>query len=534
MTISVNQLEGLALVVANKYKVYCNKTQEARRRKSQLQLLSKQKQRSDLRQLERTLIPASPAASASFTADLEGPLKQQSSRTGLWWSVHARLDIKRKCLLFTAKSTDPSSAAQQAVALSRYVLCHELPEHHARRAAAFELVPQTPELPIVTLCADGSMLSRKWVCELQRSIDLIDEDDYDGEGGGEGGGKGGECGGEGDVPASPAPTAAAAEGITTPPMPQPPAPPTESPGVPSALKPLAKGLEQMGELTSAKLDELDKRLSGTLAEQSQRTEVQLSALSDERRAAADGFTSALDDFNAAMASQMGVELLRISQAELEYHQGMVAHLQQLVGSLQAQRPRDAAGLPADYLRKPPSPTFAPPERAPFEATSASDLSPAPPSPSVSRRCRRPSRRRQPPPQQPAAATIEASLAPVEVAEEAAPAAPPPPPPTAPPAAAPAPPPRRRRQCSSLRTARARAPASSCRGRARRSPRRRMTARSSRPRSGRAEGRSRRRRPRRLAMWASSWPTRTRSLTDWPRRRPRAAARVSVGIVSERW
>ena len=129
----------------------------------------------------------------------------------------------------------------------------------------------------------------------------------------------------------------------------------------------------MGELTSAKLDELDKRLSGTLAEQSQRTEVQLSALSDERRAAADGFTSALDDFNAAMASQMGVELLRISQAELEYHQGMVAHLQQLVGSLQAQRPRDAAGLPADYLRKPPSPTFAPPERAPFEATSASDL-----------------------------------------------------------------------------------------------------------------------------------------------------------------
>ena len=133
MTISVNQLEGLALVVANKYKVYCNKTQEARRRKSQLQLLSKQKQRSDLRQLERTLIPASPAASASFTADLEGPLKQQSSRTGLWWSVHARLDIKRKCLLFTAKSTDPSSAAQQAVALSRYVLCHELPEHREAR-----------------------------------------------------------------------------------------------------------------------------------------------------------------------------------------------------------------------------------------------------------------------------------------------------------------------------------------------------------------------------------------------------------------
>ena len=38
VTISVNQLEGLAGVVSNKYKSYCNKVMEMRRRKAQLQV----------------------------------------------------------------------------------------------------------------------------------------------------------------------------------------------------------------------------------------------------------------------------------------------------------------------------------------------------------------------------------------------------------------------------------------------------------------------------------------------------------------
>ena len=80
------------------------------------------------------------------------------------------------------------------------MLAHELPEHFAKRAAAFELVPTAsisvhiirpccyspmlpahlcphhltspkvpidPELPVVVLASDGSMASRKWVAALQ-------------------------------------------------------------------------------------------------------------------------------------------------------------------------------------------------------------------------------------------------------------------------------------------------------------------------------------------------------------------------------
>ena len=157
VTTTVNQLEGLSLVVANKYKLYCNKVIEIRRRKAQLQLLVKQKERADLRSLERTLIPT---AAGAFDVDTEGTLWKCSSTTKLWWSCYARLDSKRKVLLLSKSQADTPTAATKAVALSKYVLCHELPEHYVKRAAAFELVPVDRDLPVIVLAADGTMASR--------------------------------------------------------------------------------------------------------------------------------------------------------------------------------------------------------------------------------------------------------------------------------------------------------------------------------------------------------------------------------------
>ena len=86
VNLSVNQLEGLAGVVSNKYKAYTGKVVEMRRRKAQLQLLVRQKERSDLRTLERSLIPpGGAAATAAFQTDLEGKLVKQSMTTGMWW-----------------------------------------------------------------------------------------------------------------------------------------------------------------------------------------------------------------------------------------------------------------------------------------------------------------------------------------------------------------------------------------------------------------------------------------------------------------
>ena len=325
--ISVNQLEGLALIVSNKYKAYCNKVVEVRRRKAQLQLLVKQKERSDLRTLERSLIPQ---GSTAFHADIEGTLQKQSATTRLWWSTYARLDVKRKCLLFTSRASDLPSAASKAVALSKYRLCHELPEHHARRPAAFELVPAQPELPVVTLSTDGTLNSRRWICAIQEAIDHVDTDETpehasaaagqaeDGPSAGSGG--------------EPGPGAAA---TPTPPMPAPRGSLGTDTAIPSSLQPFASKLGEFVDWTSSKTDELDRRFSGTLAEQSHRTEVQLAQLGDEKTHAARGVVEALDEFHATLEAQMAAELLRITQAELEYHRGMAAHLEQLETKLKA-------------------------------------------------------------------------------------------------------------------------------------------------------------------------------------------------------
>ena len=126
--------------------------------------------------------------------------------------------------------------------------------------------------------------------------------------------------------------------------------------------------------------QLDRKFSGTLSEQSQRTEVQLAQLEDEKRSAGQGVLGALDDFASSMHAQMSEELLRLSQAELDYHQGMVAHLQQLTATLRA-RQSDASGTTGAW----PSADAAPHSGAASEAatpTQAASAVAPPPPPSV--------------------------------------------------------------------------------------------------------------------------------------------------------
>jgi len=248
VTTTVNQLEGLSLVVANKYKLYCNKVIEIRRRKAQLQLLVKQKERADLRSLERTLIPT---AAGAFDVDTEGTLWKCSSTTKLWWSCYARLDSKRKVLLLSKSQADTPTAATKAVALSKYVLCHELPEHYVKRAAAFELVPVDRDLPVIVLAADGTMASRKWVCALQESIDFITDEEEEAAA----------------AAAPPAGEASAADGGAGPSTPQPPQPKAVAPGsetrerstgsleklMPAPLKPLGVQIDRLVDFSSAKV-----------------------------------------------------------------------------------------------------------------------------------------------------------------------------------------------------------------------------------------------------------------------------------------
>ena len=250
VSVVLNPLQGAAAVVQEKYASYCSTVIESRRQKSHLQVLLRQKERAELRSLERTLIPsASKGAQGdnAFATDMEGNLAARSPTTLLWWSGYARLDTQRKVLLLLSKQADPPSAASRAVALSKYTLAHELPEHFAKRAAAFELVPHDPELPVVVLASDGSMASRRWVAALQEAIDYLPEDEEPPQGD--------------ESHASP--------GVGTPPQPQ--QPPAAATGTPL---PLQRQMEQLVVFGSAKADEFDRKLSGTLAQHAQKSEAQ--------------------------------------------------------------------------------------------------------------------------------------------------------------------------------------------------------------------------------------------------------------------
>ena len=198
--------------------------------------------------LERTLIPT---AAGAFDVDTEGTLWKCSSTTKLWWSCYARLDSKRKVLLLSKSQADTPTAATKAVALSKYVLCRELPEHYVKRAAAFELVPVDRDLPVIVLAADGTMASRKWVCALQESIDFITDDEEEAAA----------------AAAPPAGEASAADGGAGPSTPQPPQPKAVAPGsetrerstgsleklMPAPLKPLGVQIDRLVDFSSAKV-----------------------------------------------------------------------------------------------------------------------------------------------------------------------------------------------------------------------------------------------------------------------------------------
>ena len=72
------------------------------------------------------------------------------------------------------------------------------------------------------------------------------------------------------------------------------------------------------------------------------------------------------------APQMGVELLRLSEAQLEYHKGMAAHLEQLTAAL-----RKTAVVP-DTPAAPatPQPHAAPLPPTPADSTPAAEASSA--------------------------------------------------------------------------------------------------------------------------------------------------------------
>jgi len=324
VSVVLNPLQGAAAVVQEKYASYCNTVIAGRRQKAQLQVLLRQKERAELRCLERTLIPSSckGAPSFAFATDMEGSLAARSPTTLLWWSGYARLDSQRKVLLLLSKQADPPSTASRAVALSKYTLAHELPEHFAKRAAAFELVPHDPELPVVVLASDGSMASRRWVAALQESIDLLPEED--------------------EPNASSHPSSHASPGVGTPPQPQQPRPPAA--GTPL---PLQRQMEQLVVFGSAKADEFDRKLSGTLAQHAQRGEAQLAQLARDRQALADDVTGALDGFHESLDDTLRGELLRLAEGQQAYHQSMAEQSARLCQALRAlpREPRAAAAQP---------------------------------------------------------------------------------------------------------------------------------------------------------------------------------------------
>ena len=122
VSVVLNPLQGAAAVVQEKYASYCNTVIESRRQRSQLQVVQRQKERAELRSLERTLIPSAAQAAQgdkAFSTNMEGYLAARSATTLLWWSGYARLDAQRKVLLLLSKQADPPSAASRAVALSK-------------------------------------------------------------------------------------------------------------------------------------------------------------------------------------------------------------------------------------------------------------------------------------------------------------------------------------------------------------------------------------------------------------------------------
>ena len=298
------------------------------------------------------------------------------------WSCYARLDSKRKVLLLSKSQADTPTAATKAVALSKYVLCHELPEHYVKRAAAFELVPVDRDLPVIVLAADGTMASRKWVCALQESIDFITDDEEEAAAAAAPPAGRGERRRRRRRPVDAA--AAAAEGGSSAGETRERSTGSLEKLTPAPLKPLGVQIDRLVDFSSAKVRATATSYSGAtlarhlrarrpphppppaggrarpegvllLADHSHRTEVQLSQLNDEKSLLAEVAAAAFDEFDVTMSAQLRVELLKLAESQLEYHQSMASQMQHVCAELRTVQP------PSEAVIVPPTPA-APPRR----------------------------------------------------------------------------------------------------------------------------------------------------------------------------
>lgn len=123
-----------------------------------------------------------------------------------------------------------------------------------KRAAAFELVPLLPELPVVMLASDGTLCTRKWVYALQEAIDapaatpgVADGSDDVGSSVAHGIRAGASAAnGAGDSGSS---------GATPQPAPETPSAAVDE----SPLKPITENLAAVMEYSNAKIDEVQSR-----------------------------------------------------------------------------------------------------------------------------------------------------------------------------------------------------------------------------------------------------------------------------------
>ena len=270
-----------------------------------------------------------------------------SPTTNIWWDCHARLDGTRGVLLFYKDATE--QPATRAVPLGKYGLAHELHAEYAGRAAAFELVAgPSSELPPVVLAADGSMMSRKWICALQEAIDASPRNQSpesprsvpDGAR-------------PQDTPAPPPPPPDTPGFGTPPPMPQPTEAPPSAPAfsiggisLPQSLRPFAQRVEQLFEYSAVKIDEMDKKLSGTLDEQAAYVEAVLPQMARDKELLAEVVIGALQSFEADMERTMASQLLKLAEAQREYHADALAQLDRLCASLSTVQPPQSPERPA--------------------------------------------------------------------------------------------------------------------------------------------------------------------------------------------
>ena len=115
------------------------------------------------------------------------------------------------------------------------------------------------------------MAARSWVAALQEAIDRVPEDESPNE-------------------------SHASPGVGTPPQPQ------QQPPAAGTPLPLQRQVEQLVVFGTAKADEFDRKLSGTLAQHAHKIEAQLAQMARDRQALAHDVTAALDGFHGGLGS----------------------------------------------------------------------------------------------------------------------------------------------------------------------------------------------------------------------------------------